>query len=250
MPRGPGIASCSGPTALSELRAATAGLCATLVGIGLARFAYTPLLPALIEGDWFNPADAAYLAAANLVGYLAGAIGARPVMGVIRPTQLVRLMMLVATATFFACASRPGLPWFVFWRFLSGLSGGLLMVAVAPTVLAVVRADRRGRIGGIMFAGVGIGIVITGTRAAAAAARRAGRDMARTRRAGADPHRGRLDPLAGRRAARARRRLQTVPHSDWPILAVIAVSIPCSRWAWSRTWSSSSTSSPAGSAGA
>ena len=132
-------------------------------GIGLARFAYTPLLPALIEGGWFSPPDAAYLAAANLVGYLIGAIGARPVMGRMRPTRLVRLMMLLATATFFACALRLGFPWFVFWRFLSGLSGGLLMVAVAPTVLAVIRADRRGRIGGIMFAGVGIGIVTAGT---------------------------------------------------------------------------------------
>ena len=133
------------------------------MGIGLARFAYTPLLPALIEGGWFSPPDAAYLAAANLVGYLIGAIGARPVMSRMRPTRLVRLMMLLATATFFACALRLGFPWFVFWRFLSGLSGGLLMVAVAPTVLAVIRADRRGRIGGIMFAGVGIGIVTAGT---------------------------------------------------------------------------------------
>jgi predicted MFS family arabinose efflux permease len=159
----PRSASCSRPTALSELRAATAGLCATLVGIGLARFAYTPLLPALIEGGWFSPPDAAYLAAANLVGYLVGAVGARPVMSRMRPTRLVRLMMLLATATFLACALRLGFPWFVFWRFLSGLSGGLLMVAVAPTVLAVIHAERRGRIGGIMFAGVGIGIVASGT---------------------------------------------------------------------------------------
>ena len=119
--------------------------------------------PALIEGGWFSPPDAAYLAAANLVGYLVGAIGARPVMSRMRPTRLVRLTMLLAAATFFACALRLGFPWFVFWRFLSGLSGGLLMVAVAPTVLAVVRASRRGRIGGIMFAGVGIGIVASGT---------------------------------------------------------------------------------------
>ncbi|MFL5337318.1 MAG: YbfB/YjiJ family MFS transporter [Geminicoccaceae bacterium] len=150
-------------TALDEVRAATAGVCATLVGIGLARFAYTPLLPALIEGGWFSPPDAAYLAAANLVGYLAGAMGARSVMGRVRPTKLVRAMMLVAAITFLACSLRLGFPWFVFWRFLSGLSGGLLMVAVAPTVLAVVRADRRGRIGGIMFAGVGLGIVAAGT---------------------------------------------------------------------------------------
>ncbi|MGD9512119.1 MAG: YbfB/YjiJ family MFS transporter, partial [Geminicoccaceae bacterium] len=69
---------------MGEFRAAVAGACATLVGIGLARFAYTPLLPALIEGGWFGPADAAYLGAANLVGYLAGAITARRVIAHIR----------------------------------------------------------------------------------------------------------------------------------------------------------------------
>jgi Uncharacterised MFS-type transporter YbfB len=37
-------------------RATFAGLCATLVGIGLARFAYTPLIPALIAANWFTRA--------------------------------------------------------------------------------------------------------------------------------------------------------------------------------------------------
>lgn len=88
---------------------------------------------------------------------------ARRVIALIRPTQLVRLMMLGATATFFACALRLGFPWFLFWRFLSGLTGGLLMVAVAPTVLAAISPELRGRAGGLMFAGVGLGIVGAGT---------------------------------------------------------------------------------------
>ncbi len=56
---------------------AVAGLCASLVGLGLARFAYTPLIPALIAAKWFSPADVVYLGAANLAGYLAGALVAR-----------------------------------------------------------------------------------------------------------------------------------------------------------------------------
>ena len=61
-------------------RALLAGLAASLVGVGLARFAYTPLIPALIAVGWFSPADAAYLGAANLIGYLAGALlASRPV---------------------------------------------------------------------------------------------------------------------------------------------------------------------------
>src|ERR1700738_324685 len=62
-----------GPVWLS----AAAGLCASLVGLGLARFAYTPLIPALITAKWFSPAEAVYLGAANLAGYLAGALIAR-----------------------------------------------------------------------------------------------------------------------------------------------------------------------------
>ena len=49
-------------------RAILAGLCASLVGIGLARFAYTPLIPPLIEAHWFAAQDVVFLGAANLAG--------------------------------------------------------------------------------------------------------------------------------------------------------------------------------------
>src|SRR5260221_14684013 len=56
------------------LRPALAGLSANLVTIGLARFAYTPLIPALIGAAWFTPAEAAWLRAGNLAGYSAGGL--------------------------------------------------------------------------------------------------------------------------------------------------------------------------------
>jgi hypothetical protein len=49
-------------------RAALAALSANLVGIGLARFAYTPLITALAEAGWFTAKAATYLGAANLAG--------------------------------------------------------------------------------------------------------------------------------------------------------------------------------------
>src|ERR1700730_19446226 len=58
----------------SPLKPAIVGLCGLLVGVGLARFAYTPLLPALISGQWFSASAARYLGAANLAGYLADAV--------------------------------------------------------------------------------------------------------------------------------------------------------------------------------
>jgi predicted MFS family arabinose efflux permease len=156
-------ASAPRETGVSVWRAAVAGLCATLVGIGLARFAYTPLIPALIAADWFAPAEAAYLGAANLAGYLAGALLARRMAQHATAAVVLRTNMLLATAAFFACAAPLPFWWFFIWRFAAGLAGGTLMVLAAPTILAHVPPARRGLAGGAIFTGVGVGIAASGT---------------------------------------------------------------------------------------
>ncbi|MFP3607137.1 YbfB/YjiJ family MFS transporter, partial [Paraburkholderia sp. SIMBA_053] len=77
-----------------------AGFCASLVGIGLARFAYTPLIPPLIQAHWFAASDVVYLGAANLAGYLLGALLGRPVAHRLTNTHTLRAMMVLVTATF------------------------------------------------------------------------------------------------------------------------------------------------------
>ena len=148
--------------ASSAWRSTISALCASLVGIGLARFAYTPLLPAIIEAHWFAASDAAYLGAANLAGYLAGALLAAPMAARASASVVLRAMMLFATAAFFACAWPVNFAWFFAWRFASGLSGGVLMV-LAPTVLAHIPAARRGLASGAIFMGVGLGIAASGS---------------------------------------------------------------------------------------
>jgi predicted MFS family arabinose efflux permease len=138
-------------------------LAASLVGIGLARFAYSPLIPALIEAGWFAPAEAAYLGAANLAGYLAGALAGRRLAARAGTTPVLRAMMLLATASFFASASPVAFAWFFLWRFAAGVAGGALMVLAAPSVLPHVEPARRGLAGGIIFTGVGLGIAASGT---------------------------------------------------------------------------------------
>jgi len=140
-----------------------AGLCASLVGIGLARFAYTPLLPAIVAGNWFTASDAAFLGAANLTGYLVGAVLARPLVAQVPAATALRGGMVLATLTFFACAWPVNFAWFFVWRFVSGLSGGLLMILAAPTVLPHVPQSRRGIASGAIFMGIGLGIAASGT---------------------------------------------------------------------------------------
>ncbi len=138
------------------------GLCAILASIGLARFAYAPLLPELVAAHWFDPAQAAYLGAANLAGYLAGALAGQRAGERIAPALVLRAMLAAATAAFFACAFPLSFLWFFIWRFLPGFCGGVLMVLVAPTVLPYVPPSRRGLASGVIFAGVGCGIVVSG----------------------------------------------------------------------------------------
>jgi predicted MFS family arabinose efflux permease len=144
-------------------RAVLSAFCASLIGIGLARFAYTPLLPAIIGDHWFEPAAAAYLGAANLAGYLLGALSGRPLSARIPLVLVLRAAMLLATAAFFACAYPMGFAWFFVWRFIAGAAGGALMVLAAPNVLPHVPASRRGLAGGAIFMGVGVGVAISGT---------------------------------------------------------------------------------------
>ncbi|MDR6913409.1 putative MFS family arabinose efflux permease [Pseudomonas sp. 3296] len=140
-----------------------AGLSASLVSIGLARFAYTPLIPALIQAHWFSASDVVYLGAANLVGYLIGALIGRPVAQRTSNKTALRLMMFAVTLSFFACGFPLSVNWFFGWRLLSGVAGGAIMVLVAATVLPHVPAARRGLASGAIFLGIGLGIAGSGT---------------------------------------------------------------------------------------
>jgi Uncharacterised MFS-type transporter YbfB len=114
-----------------------------------------PPLPAVVDARWFQASAAAYLGAVNLAGYLAGALLAGLLSSRMPMAVALRGMMLVAVASFFACALRVSFVWFFLWRFASGFAGGALMVLAAPTVLPHVPAARRGVASGVIFMGVG-----------------------------------------------------------------------------------------------
>jgi predicted MFS family arabinose efflux permease len=140
------------------------GFCSALIANGLGRFAYTPLLPALVAEHWFTASAAAYLGAANLAGYLAGALLGSPLWQYARPISVLRATMLLTAVSLLACAARDfGFAWFFAWRFLAGITGGIIMVTAAPVLLSATPASRRGTVSGVMFAGVGFGIALSGT---------------------------------------------------------------------------------------
>jgi predicted MFS family arabinose efflux permease len=152
----------AGPHVADARGAAFAGCAALLVGIGLARFGYSALIPALVEAGWLGAGAAAYLGAANLAGYLLGALAGRRLAAGLGTTTTLRVMLLTAALTFVVGAPDPPAWLLGLARLLSGVSGGVLMVLGPPVVLAVAPSACRGLIGGVMLAGVGLGIVASG----------------------------------------------------------------------------------------
>ncbi len=140
------------------------GMAATLTGVGIARFAYVAILPVLVQQGWFGREAAGHLGAANLAGYLLGIGLAAWLGGRFAPGRLVRAAMLLCALSLFGCAWRGGgMPWFLFWRVVAGACGAVLMVQAPVLILPRVAAERRGRVAGLIFSGVGLGIVAAAT---------------------------------------------------------------------------------------
>jgi predicted MFS family arabinose efflux permease len=143
----------------SSLGPAFAGAAATLSGIGLARFAYVPLFPAMVAARWVTGAEAGLLGAMNLAGYLIGVLGGRTLAGRLGTARALDAGMGLAALAFAACAWNGGLAWLAVSRFVAGLAGGILMALAGPAVQGAVAPAHRGTAGGIVIAGVGGGVI-------------------------------------------------------------------------------------------
>jgi MFS family permease len=141
----------------SGWRAAWPGTCATFVAVGIGRFSYTPLVPFLIAGGVLSETEAAYLGAANLLGYLAGAAGAGSLAGRIGMGRSIHLALATAAASLALCVPQLGFWWFLPWRVLIGIASAVLMVLGPSLMLIATRRGERGRAGGLIYAGVGLG---------------------------------------------------------------------------------------------
>jgi predicted MFS family arabinose efflux permease len=140
------------------LRHALAGAAATAAGNGLARFAYVPLFPAMVTAGWVDGGQAGTLGAAALLGYLIGILGGRGMARRLGVPGLLDCGMGLVVVALAACAWNGGFAWFLTWRTLAGIGGGLLMALAGPATQASVAPERRGAAGGVVIAGVGLGI--------------------------------------------------------------------------------------------
>jgi len=135
-----------------------AGICGLLLAVGVARFAYTPLLPLMREQAGLGVAEAGWLAAINYMGYLTGAIIASRINSLVLKDRLFRAGMLVAViSTAMMGLSDHWVVWCIS-RYIAGLSSTAgLLLGTGLVLNWLMRHHHRSEMG-IHFIGVGLGI--------------------------------------------------------------------------------------------
>jgi predicted MFS family arabinose efflux permease len=142
------------------LKVALAGLAALAVAMGIGRFAFTPILPMMQAEGLVTLQAGGWLASANYAGYLAGALWA----AVHRASSqaAIRGGLAGIGVTTIAMSVAPGLAAAILLRALAGVASAWVLVHVSSWCLERLSAAGRSSLYGVVFAGVGVGIVAAG----------------------------------------------------------------------------------------
>lgn len=147
---------------MSALLRLFASFIALVMAMGIGRFSLTPQLPHLISEGQIDLTGAGLIAAANYLGYLIGALDA---IRARRPAQ-VRNRLL---SGLWLCV---GLTFVSFWaqgfwphlllRFGTGVASAWVMVMITSLSQHLAVSNHRPRLGALVFAGPGVGVLLTG----------------------------------------------------------------------------------------
>ena len=136
-----------------------AGFFSQLLCLGIARFAYTPLIP-LMSSAGLTEALAGYLAAVNYLGYFAGALLAVRLKDWQWKFYAYRIGLVFAVVSTLATAYSTDPLFWGFWRFLAGLSSAASMLLASGLILQQLAARGDKAELGLHFAGLGLGIAL------------------------------------------------------------------------------------------
>ena len=145
---------------LSRAKALTAGICSLLLSLGVARFAYTPLLPVMRQHAGLGVEAAGLLATLNYLGYLHGALWSAVMHDLASKDRLYRLGMIIAvlSTALMGLSSEPAV-WAVS-RYLAGLSSAAGLILGSGLLFNwLLRSGKKPELG-IHFSGIGLSIAL------------------------------------------------------------------------------------------
>jgi MFS family permease len=144
----------------ARIKVLCAGIFSLILVMGVARFAYTPLLPVMINQAGLTTTGAGWLAAINYAGYLSGVLIASLISDAILKDRLYRLGIVIAVISTALMGISTDFYVWGFSRFIAGLGTAAgLMLGSGLILNWLIRHQHRSELG-IHFSGVGLGIAL------------------------------------------------------------------------------------------
>ncbi len=141
-----------------RIKVLSAGIFSLILALGIARFAYTPLLPIMQHQAGLGVAAAGWLAAINYAGYLGGALIASLISDMVLKDRLYRIGMILAILSTAMMGMSTDFTVWALSRFVAGFSSAAGLLLGSGLILNwLIRHDHRSELG-IHFAGIGLGI--------------------------------------------------------------------------------------------
>lgn len=135
-----------------------AGILALVVGVGVARFAFTSLLPSMLD-DFLSVTFAGVLASTNYIGYLSGAIFAVFIKDINAKVKYFRIgMFLCVFTTLFLGISENETIWMLS-RIIAGFGAAMALVVGSALVMTKLKMESKTKAMGIHFSGIGFSIL-------------------------------------------------------------------------------------------
>jgi MFS family permease len=148
------------PARRSAPAIALSGLVALAVAMGIGRFAFTPILPMMQEDAGVSIATGGWLASANYLGYLTGALSV--IWWRIAATLGIRVGLATIGFATLAMGLEHHLTVWLVLRALAGLASAWVLIYVSAWSLENLAALGRPALGNTVYAGVGAGIALAG----------------------------------------------------------------------------------------
>ena len=148
------------PPTLSITAVCAIAAIALAVAMGIGRFAFTPLLPLMVRDGSLAQSAGAWLAASNYLAYLAGALTASR-LGLSLPMLMRASLVGIVMATA-AMGAFHGLAAWLILRFVAGVLSAYTLVATSAWALQHLTRAASANLSGMIYAGVGLGIALTG----------------------------------------------------------------------------------------
>ena len=145
---------------IERLKVLTAGVLSLILMVGIARFAYTPMLPIMQQQASLGISDGGWLATINFTGYLCGAFIASLISDLVVKDRLYRIGLVVAVLSTAGMGLTDNFWLWSVLRFIAGLSSAAGMLIGSGLILNwLIRHNYHSELG-IHFSGIGLGIVL------------------------------------------------------------------------------------------